>query len=233
VAELHNAVGFEETTEIAYRLGRVLAAQENHEEALEWLSRAAADAKTETGAEAKKTLEELGEQLGGQRWQEELAAARNARRERKRRELLQNFTAEPSKDFTLAALDGAANRLSALQGKVVFLNFWTTWCGPCLREMPFLVNLQEKHHEQGLVIMGVNTNWESKGVAQVVEKHKLNFPILLDQELTVQRLYEVEGYPTNILIDRQGQVRFRKSGFAKSIEEDLEIVIEELLEERP
>lgn len=141
----------------------------------------------------------------------------------------QKFVNEPAKDFELEGIDGQKYKLSELKGKIVMLNFWATWCGPCAYEMPHLVKLYEKSRDRGFMILAISVDKKSDRykVAPFAKEHKLNFPVLFDEG--VADLYKVEGYPTNIFIDRQGNVRYRQFGFDEETAQIHELVINELL----
>jgi thiol-disulfide isomerase/thioredoxin len=115
----------------------------------------------------------------------------------------------PSKDFEATTLDGRAVRLSDLKGKVVLVNFWATWCGPCVQEMPTLVDVYQKYRDRGLEILAISVDEEAARykVGRFVKEHELNFPVLYDNGIA--ELYNVASYPTSLLIDREGTVRLR------------------------
>jgi len=117
----------------------------------------------------------------------------------------------PAPDFTLETVDGETIRLSEMQGKVVALNFWATWCGPCRLEMPDLQDRAELFPDQ-LVVLGVNFAETAEEVAAFREEVGIDFPLLLDPEGDVQRLYRVLGYPTTFFIDEQGTIRAQHIG---------------------
>ncbi|UCH61708.1 MAG: TlpA family protein disulfide reductase [Fidelibacterota bacterium] len=115
-------------------------------------------------------------------------------------------------DFTLRSLDGERIKLSSLRGKLVLLNFWATWCGPCRREIPDLNRIYESYRDRGVVILGVS--WDELQVEQIkkfVTNYKVTYPVLhgTQSELSqVGRAYAWQGYlPTTYLIDREGYVR--------------------------
>ncbi len=112
----------------------------------------------------------------------------------------------PAPDFALRTLAGDEVRLSDLQGRVVVLNLWATWCEPCKVEMPLLQALAVRHPDD-LVVLGVNYGEEPATVAAFVDEYGLTFPILLDPQHQVVRLYAVRGLPTTVFIDAQGVVR--------------------------
>ena len=115
-------------------------------------------------------------------------------------------------DFTLPDLDGRQVSLSGLQGKVVLLNFWATWCPPCEAEMPLLQEAYQAWGESGLVVLAVNFDEPAEEVCAFRDRLGLAIPILLDEDGVVQRLYRVRGYPTSYLIDREGRVRVQHVG---------------------
>jgi len=108
-------------------------------------------------------------------------------------------------DFTLPDLHGQSVQLSALRGKVVFINVWATWCPPCVEEMPTIQRLYERLHGQGLEVLAISL--DALG-AQVVEpfmrNHRLTFPVLLDPKSLIQRLYRTTGVPESFIVDKRG-----------------------------
>lgn len=119
----------------------------------------------------------------------------------------------PSDDFTLASLDGSQTSLSSYKGKVVFLSFWATWCGPCNQELPSIQALYDKLSSRGLVVVAVDLGEEKAKVSQFVKSNKLTFPVLLDQKLAVGSVYGANSIPTNYLLDRSGRVLARMVGY--------------------
>lgn len=139
------------------------------------------------------------------------------------------FKKESAKDFELSTIDGRKVKLSDLKGKVVMIDFWATWCGPCFKSMPTLVKLYEKYKDQGLEILYVSVDEEADRykIPSVAKEHKLNFPVLLDDG--AKTLYNVKVFPTTIFIDREGNVRHRDYGFNEESPRMLETVAELLL----
>jgi peroxiredoxin len=115
--------------------------------------------------------------------------------------------AEPSTapDFTLMTLEGRPARLREFRGKLVLLNFWATWCAPCLHEMPSMERLYQTFKQTDFVLLAVSMDHQGEGVARpFVDNLKLTFPILLDSTSEVGRQYSVRGLPTTYLIDPDG-----------------------------
>ena len=124
---------------------------------------------------------------------------------------------EPVEDALLAPdfsyRDAAGNDvlLSDLRGKVVLLNFWATWCPPCVYEMPFL----EEAHQQlpdNAVILAIDIGEKAETVSAFVEEHGLTLPIILDQNAAIAQLYRANQLPTSVIIDAEGIIREYKIG---------------------
>jgi peroxiredoxin len=108
-------------------------------------------------------------------------------------------------DFTLRQLNGETWTLKELRGKVVVVNFWATWCPPCRKEMPDLEALYKQFKEQGLVILAISDEDESK-VKPFIAEQKVTYPILLDPGRKVNELFEIEGIPKTFVYDRSGKL---------------------------
>ncbi len=122
-------------------------------------------------------------------------------------------------DFTLRTMGGPNLRLQEQRGQVVLVNFWATWCGPCRQEMPHLNKLYDKYHSAGFVLLGVNVDDNSQHASEVAQKMGLQFPVLLDSDKAVSRLYDLSTMPTTVLIDRDGRVRHVHNGYLAGYED--------------
>lgn len=112
--------------------------------------------------------------------------------------------------FTLTTLEGGKVSLADYRGKVVFINFWATWCAPCREEMPSMQMLWERYGERDFVLLAVNTDSSNhKTITRFVDKHKLTYPILLDHGEEVRDAYKVIGLPVTYLIGRDGTIAGR------------------------
>ena len=134
-------------------------------------------------------------------------------------------------DFTLRTLDGPNLRLQEQRGRVVLVNFWATWCGPCRLEMPHLNRLYEKYRAAGFTLLGVNIDEDARNAAGLSAKLGLKFPVLLDTDKKVSRLYDLGTMPSTVLIDRDGRVRFVHLGYKDGYETIYEKQIRDLLKE--
>jgi thiol-disulfide isomerase/thioredoxin len=116
-------------------------------------------------------------------------------------------------DFTLADAAGHSYHLEDLRGKVVVIDFWASWCGPCRESMPYLQQIQDQYADRGVVVLGLDGGEDAKTVTDFAQSTKYTFPLLVGGEPTVSSQYFVDAYPTTIVIDRNGRVVFRQGGF--------------------
>jgi peroxiredoxin len=108
--------------------------------------------------------------------------------------------------FTVPSAEGRSLSLTDSRGSVVLLNFWATWCPPCREEMPSMERLYQRYRDRGFTVLAVSIDRNVAAVAPFVKEFQLTFPIGLDPESAVTRLYRVRALPTTVLIDRSGQV---------------------------
>jgi len=138
-------------------------------------------------------------------------------------------------NFKLEALDGSTVSLDQLRGKVVFLNIWATWCGPCREEMPSMETLyDELRTNRDFVMLAVSQ--DTKGrivVAPYVEKNGYHFKVLLDPENKVGEAYEVSGVPETFIIDRGGRIVAHHMGAFDWSRPDVKDALRQLLESKP
>jgi peroxiredoxin len=110
---------------------------------------------------------------------------------------------EPAAAFSVAAPDGTSLALGDFKGKVVLLNFWATWCEPCLEEMPALERLARTYRARGLVVVALSVDREGASVVRpYLERHRLTFPVGLDPQQAVARLYRVWALPSTLILSR-------------------------------
>lgn len=166
-----------------------------------------------------------------------VAMARGESVARERVKLVEEMVKEPAKDFTLEKLDGTQVSLSDKEGKVVVLEFWSTWCGPCISAFPYFQRVVD-HFEDNpdVIFLAVNT-WQSEEgderievIRNFLEENDYTFTVILDDNRVV-REYDVDGIPTRFTIDREGNIRFIDRGFkGPGMEQDMKLQIELLLD---
>ena len=134
-------------------------------------------------------------------------------------------------DFTLRSSEGGNLRLAEQRGRVVLVNFWASWCGPCKIEMPHLNRLYEKYRSAGFVLLAVNIDEDPRQAVALATRLGLRFPVLFDTNKAVSKLYALDSMPATVLIDRDGRVRHVHRGYRDGVEATYERQIRELVKE--
>ena len=135
-------------------------------------------------------------------------------------------------DFERRDLDGHSRRLSDERGRVVLLNFWASWCPPCVHEMPSMNRLQQAFDNRPLAIVAVNLGEEPEQIRDFLRKHPVNFSILLDPDQSLARRWQVFAFPTSYLLDKQGRIRYSVAGGLDWNSTEARQIIETLLQEQ-
>jgi cytochrome c biogenesis protein CcmG, thiol:disulfide interchange protein DsbE len=130
--------------------------------------------------------------------------------------------------FALKDLDGTPVDLQTLKGKVVLLDFWASWCGPCVAELPHIEKLHKDFKDKGLVVLGVN-NEDAEIAREYVKKKGYTFTTLVDEEREVTRKYGVSGIPQVYIIDREGKIKWGQRGYGSGMEARLRNAVESVL----
>jgi len=117
-----------------------------------------------------------------------------------------NLSGKDAADFKFRSLDGKEFSLQALRGKVVLLDFWATWCGPCRKDMPALERIYGEFGDRGLVMLGMNVGEDREAVSKFLAANKLSYPIVLAGQMEMLESYSVTAFPTVVLIDREGKI---------------------------
>jgi peroxiredoxin/Flp pilus assembly protein TadD len=136
-------------------------------------------------------------------------------------------------DFSITTLSGEFLTLEDLKGKVVLIDFWATWCKPCLLATPGLSRLAKKFKDEPFVILGISADRERDAWKNFVDEHKLDWPHFLDAKRTMANGFGVTGYPSYILLDHEGIVRFTKVGWGPTTDGEIESQARKLLRAIP
>ena len=119
--------------------------------------------------------------------------------------------------------------LDAYKGKVVYVDFWASWCPPCVKSFPFLNELEHELKEQGLHVIGVNLDEKVADAQAFLASHPVDFSIVADPSKQCAKSFEVMAMPTSYLIDRKGNIRHIHRGFRSGETEELRALISQLL----
>jgi len=122
--------------------------------------------------------------------------------------------------------------LNAYKGKVVYIDFWASWCGPCRQSFPWMKNLHETKAKDGLVIIGVNVDQDQKLANAFIDEFMPDFKIIFDPAGALASEFKVAGMPSAYIIDRSGKPRFKHIGYHADKREQYEQEIQTLLNEK-
>ena len=134
-------------------------------------------------------------------------------------------TRNTAPDFTLKDSDGKVVKLSDYKGKVVLLNFWATWCGPCKIEIPWFVEFEQNYRDKGFAVLGVSMDedgWDT--VKPYLTANKVNYRVVIGDDMTAQKYGGVESLPTSFIIDKEGRTAVTHIGLVskKDYKNDIE-----------
>jgi thiol-disulfide isomerase/thioredoxin len=172
------------------------------------------------------------------KFEQTLSEAQKIKRDAIMKKLTESRLNTPAPDFALKNLQGAPVALSALKGKVLIIDFWATWCGPCKMSFPFLQKVYEKYQANENVVFLVVNTWERQkdydaqvaNAKKFIEENKYTFPVLIDEkkddQYDVVGRYDVEGIPTKFILDKKGNIAWKTVGFDNG-----QAMIDEMTEE--
>ncbi len=134
----------------------------------------------------------------------------------------------------LEGLNGEKVQLNALKGKIVFLNFWASWCGPCKEEMPSVEALYQRYKERDFVFLTISVDYEgSEPVRKFIERHRYRFPVLLDPKGETLDLFEISKIPSTLIFDKRGKMVGRVIGPRNWSSPEVFSLIDQLLNDSP
>lgn len=121
---------------------------------------------------------------------------------------------EPAPDLVQPSLDGRLVRLSDYRGRVVLVDFWATWCGPCHVQAEVLKALHERYRGQGVEVLAVSLGEEVETVRRFLERRPLPYPVLTDSEDRLSARHEIYSLPSLLIVDRSGRVAYIQAGLS-------------------
>jgi cytochrome c biogenesis protein CcmG/thiol:disulfide interchange protein DsbE len=128
-------------------------------------------------------------------------------------------------NFTLKDADGRNVSLSDYKGKVVLLNFWATWCGPCKIEIPWFIEFEQKYKDRGFAVLGVSMDEEGwEAVRPYLQKTRINYRVVIGTDTVAQSYGGVESLPTTFVIDKDGRINSTHIGLVSKSDYENEIV---------
>ena len=127
----------------------------------------------------------------------------------------------PAPPFALAGKDGAV-QLAQFRGKVVYVDFWASWCGPCRQSFPWMNEMQARYGAKGLQVIGVNLDAKAADAHQFLAENPAQFLIAFDAAGTTPRAYGIKGMPSSVLVGPDGTVLFEHAGFKAADRAELE-----------
>lgn len=132
-------------------------------------------------------------------------------------------------DFTLTDLDGNTISLSEMEGEVIFINFWATWCTPCKKEIPFFNDAYQTHKESGLKIIGISIDRSEKIVKKFLAKREFVYPVAMGTQRFLNDYGIARVVPVTVIIDKKGKLRHKVIGDMER--EEIEKFFQELINE--
>ena len=144
--------------------------------------------------------------------------------------LLITFTASAtSTEQEYSPRQSLENALLAQEGKVVYVDFWASWCGPCIKSFPWMNKIQQQYKQQGFTVISINLDADAMNARKFLQDNPASFAVIYDPEGTIAKHFSIQGMPTSMLISRDGVIKYRHSGFFTGKTNQYEDEIKQLL----
>jgi len=134
---------------------------------------------------------------------------------------------------SIAVLDSLTGDSTIVEGNVVYVDFWASWCVPCRASFPWMAELLGKYGDKGFQVVTINLDKDAAAAQKFLRDTKASLPVVYDPEGKLAKLYDLQAMPTSFLYARDGSLRLRKEGFNPKETESVEQTIRTLLEEKP
>lgn len=138
-------------------------------------------------------------------------------------------SAKAAPRFTVDNIYGGQISLESFKGKVVYVDFWASWCGPCLKSFPFMEEMQQKYADDGFAVIAINMDQDRENAHAFLDEHPVTFPIGLDAAGDVAKEFGVFVMPSSFIIDRDGLIHYRHTGFKSRDIRKITSLVEDLL----
>lgn len=133
-------------------------------------------------------------------------------------------------DYSAMNLDGTKFDLASRRGKVVLLNVWATWCGPCREEIPELQRIHDAYAPRGFEVVGVSVDESGvESVKQFVDEFDMRYPVAIDPQGNIANLFQTSMLPTSVLVDRSGRIAWKRIGLITKNDQELDAAIKKTL----
>jgi peroxiredoxin len=141
------------------------------------------------------------------------------------------YAQQPAPNFRLPALDDKVIDLADYRGKVVYVDFWATWCPPCRKSFPWMEAMHQRYQNMGFAIVAISLDQERELINEFLQSHPASFTIVQDSDGASAKAFKVRGMPSSYLIDQRGNLRLTHEGFSEGDKYVLEKQIKKLLAE--
>lgn len=122
--------------------------------------------------------------------------------------------------------------INDFKGKLVYVDFWASWCGPCRKSLPILNEIRNEHKDKGFEVLAINVDEQLKDALAFLKKYPVDYPILLDPQAASPKVFDVKGMPTAYLVDENGNIIYKHQGFRKKDKKKIEALVTKHLASR-